>query len=414
MTKPIIIIGAGAAGIGAGLRLKSLGVQFLILEAKDRVGGRAYTDNTSLSYHWDQGCGWFHCADVNPLVRWADRLGSTYETMDRSENALFWSRDHWLDAEQGSSVHRHINGRFEAIYAAARQGMDIAISNIPRGHGWDAAIAEEMVKLMCSDEPKFASASGYADYDDTGINWTVTSGYGDLINRMAAGLPIRKNTIVSDITYHKDGVRVRTNSGDIDARAIIVTVPTNVLRSRQINMPPGPVQDLLDLMEGVPCGSYEKAAIELEYYPFDPLDCESIWVQPNSETNPVYFQISEHSKPILIAHIAGQQARDLVSDGPNDMADFAIQNLSTAFGSSFHKLIRGVASTSWQTDPFIKGGYSYARPGAGQDRPKMIALDTGTIAFAGEAFSLPWYGTAHGAYQSGTDKAAQLVQCLGL
>ena len=122
----------------------------------------------------------------------------------------------------------------------------------------------------------------------------------------------------------------------------------------------------------------------------------------------------KHRKPILIAHVAGQQARDLVFGGPNGMADFAIQNLSTAFGSSFHKLIRGVASTSWQTDPFIKGGYSYARPGAGQDRPKMIALDTGTIAFAGEAFSLPWYGTAHGAYQSGTDKAAQLVQCLGL
>ena len=414
MAMPIIIIGAGAAGIGAGLKLKALGMPFLILEAKDRVGGRAYTDNTSLSSHWDQGCGWFHCADVNPLVRWADQVGSTYDATDRSENALFWSKDHWLDTEQGSSVHRDINGRFEAIYAAAQQNKDIAISDIPRGHGRGAAIAEEMVKLMCSDDPKFASASGYADYDDTGINWTVSSGYGDLINRMAAGLPIRKNTIVSDITYNKDGVCVHTNSGDIDARAVIITAPTNVLRSRQITMPPGPVQDLLDLMEGIPCGTYEKVAIELEHYPFHSLDYESIWVQPNSEKNPVYFQISEHSKPLLIAHIAGQQARDLVFGGPNGMADFAIQNLSTAFGSSFHKLIRGVASTSWQTDPFIKGGYSYARPGAGQDRSKMIALDTGMIAFAGEAFSLPWYGTAHGAYQSGTDKAAQLVQCLGL
>ena len=242
----------------------------------------------------------------------------------------------------------------------------------------------------------------------------MTSGSGDLINRMATGLPIRKNTIVSDITYNKDGVCVHTNSGDIDARAVIITAPTNVLRSRQITMPPGPVQDLLDLMEGIPCGTYEKVAIELDHYPFDSLDYEFIWVQPNSEKNPVYFQISEHSKPILIAQIAVQQARDLIAGGPNDMVDFAIQNLSAAFGSSFHKLIRNVASTSWQTDPFIKGGYSYARPNAGQDRPKMIALDTGTIAFAGEAFSLPWYGTAHGAYQSGQDKAAQLVQSLGL
>ena len=91
------------------------------------------------------------------------------------------------------------------------------------------------------------------------------------------------------------------------------------------------------------------------------------------------------------------------------MVDFATQNLTTAFGSNIQKLICGTATTSWQNNRFIQGGYSYARPGAGSNRRNMIALDTGVIAFAGEAFSLPWHGTAHGAYQSGKDVASRLA-----
>jgi monoamine oxidase len=71
----VVIVGAGAAGIGAGLALSRLGVPFVILEAKDRVGGRAHTDGTSLGHLWDRGCHWFHSADRNPLRAIADRLG---------------------------------------------------------------------------------------------------------------------------------------------------------------------------------------------------------------------------------------------------------------------------------------------------------------------------------------------------
>ena len=116
---------------------------------------------------------------------------------------------------------------------------------------------------------------------------------------------------------------------------------------------------------------------------------------------------------MLIAHIAGQSARDLVNHGTEIMVDFALDRLKVMFGSNIQKIISGTATTSWQTNPFIQGGYSYARPGAGNNRRDMIALDTGLIAFAGEAFSLPWFGTAHGAYQSGIDVAYNLAKRLG-
>ncbi len=409
MTDKIVIIGAGAAGIGAGLALQALAVPFVILEASNRVGGRAYTDKASFPTHWDQGCSWLHCADINPLTSWADKLGAVYESDDHSEKALFWSENHWLDMLERSSVHRHIANRFADIYATAKRNHDVPISSIPDHDGIGAAIAKTMVLLMCSDEPERASAAGYADYIDTNVNWVVTSGYGDLINRMAAGLPISTGTEVSAITYRRDGVSVQTNSGQIDARAAIVTTSTNVLRSGTIDLPSGPVQQLLNLIEEVPCGTYEKIAIALDHYPFDPQDNEAVWINPDSGVNPVYFQIARGDQPMLIAHVAGSQARDLVNAGAKAMVDFATQNLTTAFGSNIQNLICGTATTSWQTNCFIQGGYSCARPGAGDNRRNMIELDTGVIAFAGEAFSLPWYGTAHGAYQSGKDVASRLA-----
>ena len=414
MTEKIIIIGAGAAGIGAGLRLKALGVPFIILEANDRIGGRAYTDNTSLSSKWDKGCSWFHCADINPLVDWADKLGTLYDKKDRSENALYWSESHWLDPTESTSVNLNISKRFQEIYVAAELGHDVSISNIPINNSFEAAVSEELVKLMCSEETHFTSAVGYGDYNDTGVNWMVTSGYGDLISRMAADAPIRINTKVSEISYQKGGVRVETSSGQLDARAVIVTTSTNVLRSGQISLPAGPAQEILELVEDVPCGTYEKIAIEFEQYPFNPANNEAVWIQSYSDSNPIYFQISPQKKPMLIAHVAGEQARELVQTGSQGMADFAIQKLTSVFGSKINKTICGTATTSWQADPLIQGGYSYARIGAGHNRQKMIELDTGEIVFAGEAFSLPWYGTAHGAYQSGKDVASQLVRSFNL
>ena len=65
--------------------------------------------------------------------------------------------------------------------------------------------------------------------------------------------------------------------------------------------------------------------------------------------------------------------------------------------------------TGWQANPWVRGAYSYVRPGLWQKRDAMIAADTGNILFAGEAFSRDWYSTAHGAFQSGQDVAARVV-----
>ena len=78
-TNPdVVVIGAGAAGIGAGRALAKAGISFHIIEAKDRIGGRSFTDTTSLGHLWDQGCHWFHSADKNILRKLAEEKGVQY------------------------------------------------------------------------------------------------------------------------------------------------------------------------------------------------------------------------------------------------------------------------------------------------------------------------------------------------
>jgi monoamine oxidase len=116
---------------------------------------------------------------------------------------------------------------------------------------------------------------------------------------------------------------------------------------------------------------------------------------------------------MLLAHVGGDEARDLAAQGEAAMTALVIERLASAFGSAIRGDILGTAVTGWQANPLVRGAYSYTRPGRWAVRHEMIAADTGDIVFAGEAFSPNWYATAHGAYQSGRDVAARLASRLG-
>src|SRR3977135_3413879 len=70
----VVIIGAGAAGLGAANALKNSSLSVIVLEARDRVGGRAHTIMASPDVTFDVGCGWLHSADQHPFVPIAEKL----------------------------------------------------------------------------------------------------------------------------------------------------------------------------------------------------------------------------------------------------------------------------------------------------------------------------------------------------
>ncbi|MEO9875088.1 MAG: NAD(P)/FAD-dependent oxidoreductase [Anderseniella sp.] len=405
----IVIVGAGAAGVGAGMELAKRGVPFVILEASARIGGRAYTDKTSLPYAWDKGCHWMHCADMNPLVAEADRVGAEYLTDARDDWNAVWANGGWADKAGRADTLSAMDAAFAAIDDAGGNGQDVPISDVLPEAGDLAPIVRLWIQLMSSGDPEQVSARGYADYDETDLNWPVKTGYGDLIERLAEGLPVRLGTPVGGIEQRANSVRIETRNGTIEAKAAIVTASTAVLNAGAIEIGAGPARDLLGVMENVPCGFCEKVAIAFDRDMFGHIEHPSVNVLPQDGSEPINFQFANFGNPMVIGHVAGSVAKELLAEGDAAMVEFAMQRLISVFGSDIKARMVNAATTDWGSNRFVRGGYSFAKPGCAHMRHEMIEADTGNLVFAGEAFSRQWQATAHGAWASGRDVAGRLV-----
>jgi len=405
----VIIVGAGAAGIGAGLELAARGVSFVILEAALRIGGRAFTDCHSLPAPWDHGCHWLHSADINPLVAWADRLGASYSRDDDSENFTIWQGGHFASAAEIKNARAASLAAFAASDAAAQQRIDVPMADVlPDAGRWQAGV-HCMIGTLAGDDARAISTLGFADFEDTGLNWPVRSGYGALIAEMAAGLPVRLNTPVTRIAQGAQDATVTTPGGALKARAVIVTVSTNVLTSGVIRFDPGPAAELLPAIADIPCGAYEKVAFALRHLPAELAERTFCTIDPGPSGPAIEVQIVPGAAPMLIAHVGGETARVLSAKGAAALIDAARGALLCALGADFRKEIVNTAASDWTQNPWVRGSYSHARTGTARRRHQTIAAETGTVAFAGEAFSLKAQATAHGAYQNGRDVAARLA-----
>lgn len=405
----VVIIGAGAAGIGAGLELAGTGLRFVMLEAADRVGGRALTDTTTLPVPWDHGCHWLHSGDVNPLVPWADRLGAAYFKEERQDHFAIWQGGRFASPAELEQAGAATQAAFAAIEAAPSAGRDVSIQQVlPDAGRWTAGV-RCILQYMAGADPDQVSAPGYRDYEDTGADWPVVSGYGALIAGMAAGLPIRTGLPVDQIVEHPGTVEIHTPAGQITAGAAIVTVSTNVLTSGAIRFTGGETAAFLETVADLPCGTYEKVAVAVPDLPPEVAGKIFCMVDPGSGQTAVDFQVMPGPPPVFIAHLGGDAAGAAVADGPAAMTALAVERLCLAFGSAFGKRIIATGTSTWRRNPLIGGSYATPRPGAAHQRRRAIAAETGRVGFAGEALSARWPGTAHGAYQSGRDKAREIA-----
>ena len=413
MTNPeIVIVGAGAAGIGAGLELAARGVPFVILEAMNRVGGRACTDRTSLPYAWDRGCHWLHNAMDNPLVPVAEAAGADIDRGFTWENRGIWAKGVWLDLAARRAAQDAIEDAFRAIDRAGARGLDVPIADILPDAGAWAPLITHLLQLVDSADPWENSAQGSADNDDSVDNWPVRSGYGAVIAGMAKDLPVRLSTPVTKIEQQAKGVRLTTAQGTLEAKAAIVTASTNVLTSGAIGFSNGPAKDLLDHVAEVPCGAYEKIAIAFDRSPFVEYGYQNATIMDPAGGAPLFLQLAHFGAPLAVVELGGSHARELRTAGEAATLEFALEKLTQAFGADIRKSVIAATMTHWSAEPFVRGAYSYVKPGARQRRQDMITADTGTLAFAGEAFSATGQATAHGAYLSGRDVAAKIAERL--
>lgn len=410
-TPDVLIIGAGAAGIGAGRALAKAKIPFLIIEAKDRIGGRAYSDTTSLGHLWDQGCHWFHSADINVLRKLAEEIGHKFLTKERDAIMKTFMDGAW----KADRVREdYVWGMLAEVAEAGRTGPDVAAATLlDRNHPW-YPMARHWLCLMFSAEPEDISTRDAGNYNDTGVNLAVEDGYGALIAKLAAGLPIRTKVAARKVTGRGPGVVVETDQGTITAKAVIVATPARMLEKGRLVIE-GMPQEMTAAFAHVPMGYYEKIAIAFDKKVFDGFDMPyaDIFDPVAPTTQPIGIELHPFGRPLAVTHIAGSFAREMADAGEAAMVDFMLAELVKAFGSDLRKRVRKAATTHWSSDVFINGAYSCAKPGHADARKAFALPIRERIFLAGEHVHTHFQATAHGAFETGIWAAEKAIATLG-
>lgn len=401
----VAIVGAGAAGLAAARRARDFGLSFALLEAKDRVGGRALTDTTTFGTPWDRGAHWLHSAAHNPLTRVAEALGQPYLRRESFRNRNLHLGGRWASAEEREDCNREMDEAFDAVEALGARGLDVAASEALDRSGRWYRLVEHVHEAISAFPPERISALDLHRYCDTGENWPLIRGYGALIEAYGASLPVSLSTPVTEVDRAGKGVALSTSRGTVKARAAIVTVSTNVLASGRIRFSPGLPVALARALEGVPTGGANKVAFQFSRDVFGLPDTSyaSFMDERDPSRHAVSFQIRPFGQELAIAYLGGRFAEEMEKAGEAASIEMARSALRDMFGSSILDNLVKVAATAWCGDPHTLGAYASALPGHAGDRARLAEPVDGKLFLAGEAVHPTWFSTVQGAWLSGID-----------
>src|SRR3954464_6625343 len=404
----VAIIGAGAAGLGAANALKNSGLSVLVLEARDRVGGRAHTIMASPDVTFDVGCGWLHSADENSFVKIAERLGfesnkSLPPGRERAYGKAFPQEDR---DEFIRTLDAFYDRAEKAAIEAEQSGRDVAASlSLEPGNRWNPMI-DAISTYINGCELDQVSILDMDAYQDSNINWRARRGYGALIAAYGASCPLVLNCAVSLIDHSGKRLRIETSQGTLSADKVIVTVPTNLIADEAIRFHPA-LPEKAEPARGRPPGLADKVMLALDEP--EALPKEGNLRGASMRTEMGTYHIRPFGQPCIEGFFGGRFARALEDAGEGAIAAHAIDEIAGFLGNDFRAKLTPLAESRWANDPFARGSYSHALPGHAGDRAMLAAPVDGRLFFAGEATSPGFFSTAHGARDSGERAAGEVM-----
>ena len=391
------VVGAGAAGIAAARTLAKSGVSVCVLEARDRVGGRAHTVADQRHGVLDLGCEWLHSADRNPVVCVAESLGLT---IDRS-------RPNWAShvgpgfPPAEFAAFQAASDRFwSALERAAHDGgPDRRASDLLEpGNPWNPLI-DAISTYYNGVELNQVSVVDLDRYVDTGVNWRVAEGYGTFVTRAAASLDVRTGCSVRVIDHSGGSVRIVTDGGTLRVGAALVTVPTNVLAGDAIRIVPD-LPAKREAAAALPLGLADKIFFSLA----DGADLPSGHLMGTTDrVETISFDLRPDGRPLVQGFVGGAFARTLEHAGERAFEAEARAQLTRMLGADVQANLTFLRATAWDRDPNSQGAYSHARPGCAAMRERLAEPVDDRLFFAGEACNPTFFSTAHGAWQTGIE-----------
>ncbi|MDE5444559.1 NAD(P)-binding protein [Bradyrhizobium sp. CSA207] len=403
----VAIIGAGAAGLGAAHALRGSGLSVIVLEARNRIGGRAWTVQASPEVIFDVGCGWLHSSDKNSFVSIARELDFEVNTdlppwRERAFGNVFpqSDRDDFMGA---------MDAFYQRLWEVAQKGEDAPASqSLEPGNRWNPMI-DAISTYINGCELKDMSTLDWDAYEDSNLNWRIRRGYGALVAAYGENCPVALSCNVTLIDHAGKRIRLETSLGTLAADKVIVTVPTNLIADEAIRFSPQ-LPAKVDAAGGLPLGVDDKVTLALA--DADAFPKEGNLRGATMRTAMGTYHIRPFGQPCIEGFFGGSFARDLEDAGDGAIAAQSIDEIADLLGSDIRRKLKPLYESRWAQDPFARGSYSHALPGHAGDRAALAAPVDERLFFAGEATSPNFFTTAHGARDSGERAAKEVLAAL--
>lgn len=417
----VVVIGAGMAGIAAAHELVHQGYDVVVLEGRNRIGGRIHTvtlNETPI----DLGATWIKGTQGNPIYALASKYNIKTIPYDDDSIDVFSTEGQLLNADQMKSLNQIEDALYDMIEKQQEEqeedmplygALNPWISSLPSTYQlWARYKLSSEIELDYAADAQDLSLYYFdSDSEFGGNDLIVPGGYKQLIDVLAQDLNILTDQKVVAIDYDDQHVTVKTTRGMFNANYAICTIPLGVLKSDRTPLfnPPLPITKQ-KAMSNLKMSILHKTVL---YFPFP------FW---NDQTNIIgyipqekghwveYVNLYKFTKaPILIGFNASEYADSFKSLTDSEIKDQMMEVLRTMYGSHIPEPISYVTS-HWGEDPFSFGSYSHLPVGASPKDYAEMAKPVGNLLFAGEATSLEYFGTVMGAYLSGIREAKRVLQ----
>lgn len=433
ITTDVIVIGAGAAGLAAASVLERRGKTALVLEARERIGGRLCSHHEpGLPVPIELGGEFVHGLSRATFAvleqtgtaavdtgggHWTLRDGRLAPTRDLfAEIKYGLRRTRALDAKDMAFdlfLDRHLKREISAeALAYARmlaQGFDAADT----ARASARSIVEEWTGGGSVEAPQFRPMGGYG---------ALLAGLANRLRGSSVGIQL--DTIVQAVHWKRGAVRVSgTFMGrpfEARAKRAIVTLPLGVLQQSAgsegfVRFTPA-LREKRKAMKFLAPGPVLKVLLRFRRAFWDELDRgryrDVAFFHAREASFPTMWTALPVRTPLLVAWAAGPKAQRLAAADESSIISEAIASVRATFGveAPVEDLLQGAWVHDWQSDPYARGAYSYVIAGGGEARSDLAKPLMSTLFFAGEAADTEGEaGTVGGALQSGERAAREVL-----
>jgi monoamine oxidase len=430
----VVVLGAGIAGLAAAERLGATGRRVVVLEARDRIGGRIHTvDDPGLNLPVELGAEFVH-GRPPALVELIRETGLTLEAVSDDHRRGAGARPDRTGARRMPDIRASL----PTLLEAGRAGPDCPVADLIREHGalLPPGELEGVIRYLEGFHAADLSRMGTralaenesAEDDDGDSPHRIREGYGALVRRLAdrwdhARVDVRLGAVVTAIGWRAGSVRVAVLASDggteeVAAPRAVIALPLTVLKRLVVGggagalepRPPGWV----DALGALEMGAALRVVIGFDDRWWAPDGKPGpTFVHGGPEPFPVWWSALPAYSPVLTGWAGGPRAAALTGRGEAALLRAALDSLASVFGRDVAELrsrSRLAYAHDWSADPFAGGAYSYGGVGAIEARRALVEPVAGTLFLAGEAVAQHGRNaTVHGALISGREAAAALL-----